>query len=182
MVTPALIAGLVEQQPEAQEAVAKLVYDRVWRVAKSLCATEPDAEDVTQHALMEILLSAADYRFRGGGAFERWVDRIVIRRVLETQKLEVRRRRSLARWLVPGTLPWGVESKVSLDEPIGVDPILSRLSPERRQVLLMHHALGYTVNEVARILDAPRGTIKDRLVVARKQLRKSLRSELADHD
>jgi RNA polymerase sigma-70 factor (ECF subfamily) len=180
MVSSELIAGLVDKSPEARENVARLVYERVWRVTRSICATEADAEDVTQHALMEILSSAEEFLSRGGGAFEHWVDRIATRRALETQKRESRRRRSLARWLVPGSLPWGVESKVSLNEPISVDSMLSPLSPARRQVVLMHHGLGYTVDEVAELLDAPRGTVKDRLFVAKRQLRKALRRDFED--
>ena len=102
MVTPALIEGFIEQQPDAQEAVARLVYDRVWRVAKSLCSTDADAEDVTQHALLEILSSGASYNFRGGGSFERWVERIAIRQALETKKLEVRRQRCCQRLALTG--------------------------------------------------------------------------------
>ena len=36
------------------------------------------------------------------------------------------------------------------------------------------------VNEVAEMLDTPRGTVKDRLVASKKQLRKMLRGDLED--
>jgi DNA-directed RNA polymerase specialized sigma24 family protein len=36
----------------------------------------------------------------------------------------------------------------------------------------MKHSLGYTTQEIAELTNSPVGTIKDRLVAARKQLRK----------
>jgi DNA-directed RNA polymerase specialized sigma24 family protein len=36
----------------------------------------------------------------------------------------------------------------------------------------MKHSLGYTTQEIAALTNSPVGTIKDRLVAARKQLRK----------
>ncbi len=154
------------------------MYGRVKRLARSLCGADADAEDVTQQVLLEVLRDAPGFRFEG--SFERWVDRITIRRALRTAKLERHRRGTLARWLLPGALPWGVDSKVPFEEPPSIDGILGSLSPERRQAVILHHGLGYSVNEVADLLDAPQGTVKDRLVASKKVLRKILRSELED--
>ena len=38
-------------------------------------------------------------------------------------------------------------------------------------------ALGYTIEEIAELTDAPVGTVKDRLVVARRELRSMLERE-----
>jgi DNA-directed RNA polymerase specialized sigma24 family protein len=45
-------------------------------------------------------------------------------------------------------------------------------------VLVLKHALGYTTDEIAELVDKPVGTIKDRLVAARKQIRRSILREL----
>jgi DNA-directed RNA polymerase specialized sigma24 family protein len=52
------------------------------------------------------------------------------------------------------------------------------LSRARSEAFTLHHALEYTVEEIAELTGSPVGTVKDRLVAARKQLRKLLRSEL----
>jgi hypothetical protein len=44
--------------------------------------------------------------------------------------------------------------------------------------MLLRHGLGYGVDEIAELTNTPRGTVKDRLVAGKKQLRKWLREEL----
>ncbi len=176
--TSELISDLAEQRPAARDAVARLMYGRVKRLARSLCGADADAEDVTQQVLLEVLRDAPGFRFEG--SFERWVDRITIRRALRTARLERHRRGTLARWLLPDALPWGSDAKVSFEEPTSIDALLLRLSPERREAVILHHGLGYSVNEVAEMLDTPRGTVKDRLVASKRQLSKLLRGELED--
>ncbi len=176
--TSELVAGLVNREPDAQEEVARLVYARVKRLAQSLCSDEADAEDIVQQVLLEVLRDAKTFRFEG--RLEHWVDRITIRCALHSVRRERRRRNLLARWLLPGSLPWGTESKVQTSDPVSIDTMLARLAPERRQVVILHHGLGYSVGETAKILNTPRGTIKDRLVASKKQLRRMLRRELED--
>jgi RNA polymerase sigma-70 factor (ECF subfamily) len=56
--------------------------------------------------------------------------------------------------------------------PRSVEEYLAELPAARREVLVMKHSLGYTTEEIAELTDNPVGTVKDRLVAARKQLRK----------
>jgi RNA polymerase sigma-70 factor (ECF subfamily) len=58
-----------------------------------------------------------------------------------------------------------------------VDAYLERLAPRRREAFILRHALEYTVEEIAELTGAPPGTVKDRLVNARKQLRRMLDRE-----
>jgi DNA-directed RNA polymerase specialized sigma24 family protein len=64
-------------------------------------------------------------------------------------------------------------------DQIGLDALLERLSSDRYQVFVLHHALDYTVEEIADLTATPVGTVKDRLVMARKQLRRLVDLELA---
>ena len=43
---------------------------------------------------------------------------------------------------------------------------------------MLKHALGYTTEEIAELTDKPVGTVKDRLVAARKQIRRLITREL----
>ncbi len=176
--TEKLIADLINERPEAQEAIVRLVYGRVRRVAKSFCGADADADDVAQQVILEVLRDAKSYRFEG--ALEHWVDRITMRCALRSVQRARRRRGLLARWLIPGAPPWGAESKVASHDADSIDGVLRRLAPERRQVVLLHHGLGYSVDEIADMLETPRGTIKDRLVMSKRQLRKLLRGELEE--
>ena len=83
----------------------------------------------------------------------------------------------LERWLPADLLPWGALTFQSSVEEVNLDTLLNRLSHERFQAFVLHHGLDYTVDEIAELTGSPPGTIKDRLVMARKQLRKLLRGE-----
>jgi RNA polymerase sigma factor (sigma-70 family) len=74
-------------------------------------------------------------------------------------------------------LPWGRHAVQSSVEEVSLDTLLSRLSQDRYQAFVLHHALDYTVEEIAELTGTPHGTVKDRLVTARKQLRKLLHVE-----
>ncbi len=173
---PELIAGVARSVPEAQQALAQLVYGRVRRLARSLCKSQADADDVTQQVLLEILRDASSFRFEG--SFERWVDRITHRRALRTAKLDRHRRNMLSEWLVPGTLPWGAHGQVPPTGTSNLQAALNLLRPHHREVLVLHHGYGYSVREITKLLNAPPGTVKDRLVAGKKQLRRVLQDEL----
>ena len=64
------------------------------------------------------------------------------------------------------------------ETPRRLEEYLAELPVARREVLVLKHALGYTTDEIAELIDKPIGTIKDRLVAARKQIRRSIMREL----
>jgi RNA polymerase sigma-70 factor (ECF subfamily) len=170
-----LMAAAAANDPAAQRAVVERLARRVRKVTGLLCRAAPDADDAAQLALIEILKSADT--FRVATSLERWAERVTIRTTLRAVRRERSRKSLLERWLPAGVLPWGGPPTQSAAEQIGLDALLQRLSRERLQAFTLHHALDYTVEEIAELTGSPVGTVKDRLVAARKQLRKLLRSE-----
>ena len=57
--------------------------------------------------------------------------------------------------------------------PSGIEGALSRLSPERREVLVLRFVDGLTMEEIAAALDIPVGTVKSRTHLAIRQLREN---------
>lgn len=53
---------------------------------------------------------------------------------------------------------------------------LARLEPEKRSLLWLREAEGYSYAELAEVLDIPVGTVKSRLSVAREELRRLWRN------
>lgn len=171
----ALMSAVAERDAAAQTALVERLSTRVLRVSRLLCRSQADAEDAAQLALLEILRSAE--RFRVEASLERWADRITARTALRVNKRERQRAQLLERWLSPGRFPWGTPLHTSGEGSAGVDAYLTRLSPKRREAFILRHALEYSVDEIADLTGAPPGTVKDRLVNARKQLRKMLERE-----
>jgi RNA polymerase sigma-70 factor (ECF subfamily) len=170
-----LVAG---GDAHAQRVLAHRLAARVQRVARRLLANRADADDAAQVALMEILRSAQSYREEA--SIERWADRIAVRTSL--RQVREQRRRG---WLLGSSNNDAEDARPSAppehtheETPRRLEEYLAELPRARREVLVLKHALGYTTDEIAELVDKPVGTIKDRLVAARKQIRKSILREL----
>lgn len=167
-----LMAAVAKKDRAAQEVLVRRLAGRVGRLTRALCGSQADAEDTSQVALVEILKSGATFRVES--SIEHWADKITIRCVMRMLRRERRRRGLLRRWLSPDRLPWGVAAYVSGGERPGLDQVLELLPYERREALILRHAFEYSVEEIAELTSAPRGTVKDRLVNGRKQMRRLL--------
>jgi RNA polymerase sigma-70 factor (ECF subfamily) len=161
----------------AQRVLAHRLASRVQRVAQRLLSQRADADDAAQLALIEILRSAES--FRDESSIERWADRITVRTSLRFARDQRKRP-----WFLGGRVDAELvraevdDSIPREDTPRRLDAYLSELPSARREVLVLKHALGYTTDEIAELLDTPIGTVKDRLVAARKQIRKLIVREL----
>ena len=155
----------------AQRVLAHRLAARVQRISQRLIRNRADADDASQLALIEILRSAGTYR--DISSIERWADRITVRTVLRHARDLRRRPWHLGNFVDAESI--GAPAEEADTGPIAPRPVeeyLSELSATRREVLVMKHSLGYTTEEIAELTNNPVGTIKDRLVAARKQLRK----------
>jgi RNA polymerase sigma-70 factor (ECF subfamily) len=59
-----------------------------------------------------------------------------------------------------------------------LDEYLKALPSEQREALVLKHSLGYTVEEIAELTEVPTGTVKDRLVTARRRIRKLIQRDI----
>ena len=170
-----LVAG---GDAHAQRVLAHRLAPRVQRVARRLLRSSADADDAAQIALMEILRSAQGYREEA--SIERWADRIAVRSSL--RHVREQRRRGLLSVGGDDADELAAESiapEATREEtPRALEEYLAELPAQRREVLVLKHALGYSTEEIAELIDKPVGTIKDRLVAARKQLRRAITREL----
>lgn len=164
-----LMTAVASGERRAQAILVERLAPRVRRVTGLLSRSRADADDAAQVALLEILRSAETFKVAGNLAG--WGDRIAARTVLEMHRRERSRRNLLVRWLSPGVLPWGSHTEHPALELAGLETLFVLLSQERREALVLRHALGYSPEEIATLTGAPLGTVKDRLVAARKQLR-----------
>jgi RNA polymerase sigma-70 factor (ECF subfamily) len=160
----ALLGRVAEGEAQAQEKLAARLVLRVRRAAHALMRGSVDAEDAAQHALIEVLRAA--HRYRGNLSIERWSDRITGASVIRFARA-VRRRSAL---LDPA--PADVESARGERPPRNLEECLSRLTEGPRETLLLRHVFGHTVEEIAELSQASPATVKDRLLAARRELRR----------
>lgn len=162
----------------AQRVLVHRLEARVRRIAQRLIGSGPDADDASQIALIEVLRSA--HTFREEASIERWSGRIAARTVLR----HIREKRRGLAMVVPLSDADDVASippadNADEDTPRKLQEYLDKLSDPRREALVLKHALGHTTEEIAELTGVPVGTVKDRLIAGRKQLRKMIQRDMA---
>jgi RNA polymerase sigma-70 factor, ECF subfamily len=166
---------------EAMNAVARRLSSRVRRLSRLIVRDDALADDAAQVALVEILESARTYGAKS--SLERWADRITARITLRHAKDERRRFRVVESLDAPESVePASVErdasDSVRSETVKPLEDYLKTLPEVQREALLLKHSFGYTVEEIAELTSVPVGTVKDRLVNGRRQMRRLIQRDL----
>lgn len=141
------------------------VEGMLYRVAYGILLNQSDCADAVQEALLrgwEKLSTLREEEY-----FRTWLTRILINQCYSM----IRKRRFF--------LP--LDSARTVAAPEGADIALhdaiARLDNKLRLPLVLHYMEGYSIEEIAQMLSQPSGTIKTRLMRARRQLRAALSDE-----
>lgn len=159
----------------AQAKIARRVLPRVRKVARSLAASTADADDAAQHALLEVLRSCHTYR--GDASLDRWAARIATRAALRHLKRERKRSTASDAGVEDAMDASGGDSPLADALPRGLQAYLRELPEAQRSALVLHHALGYSLDEVAELTEVSPNTVKGRLRLGLSTLRKLVRRE-----
>lgn len=164
-VVPRVIAG----DPAAQEALYRAFETPVYNLARRICRTTEDAEDVLQETFLEVYRSIG--RFRGEGSLWAWV------RTIASSKALMRLRRNKYRDtddLKDDVVPLRREdAALRMD----LEAALERLSDTSRAVVWLHDVEGYTHEEIAAMMDRTVSFSKSQLARAHARLRRWLGEE-----
>jgi RNA polymerase sigma-70 factor (ECF subfamily) len=185
-----LLEAHVAGDPEAFGVLFARHRDRLWAVALRTTGNPEDAADALQDAMISAFRRAGG--FRGDSAVTTWLHRVVVNACLD------RLRRSKVRAADP--LPddhaerTGAPGPDAAPDP-STDPeahavaderrrlvlaALARLPAEQRAALVLVDMEGYAVEEVARMLEVPSGTVKSRCARGRAKLATMLAPVLDD--
>jgi len=173
----ALMERVAAGDEHAHRIVARRLLPIARRVTRSLLRNAVEADDATQLSLMEILRSAGSYR--GETAMERWAQRIIVRTTLR----HIREQRRFYRVVdidaeIGDVGAPGPKREADEELPRPIDVYLAQVSDVQREAVILHHALGYTVPEIAEITGVTQNTAKARLLYGRRALRRLVRRDL----
>lgn len=166
---------LVRDCVAGDQAAWRALYDRhypdVDRLVNALGITDGERDDLCQEILLLIYRSLP--RFRGEAQLGSWIYRLATREAIRFAKRR-RLRKRLGEIFLRERKPvlpadWA-ESEAGRRHYL--QQILSRLSPERRLVLVLSEIEGLPVSEIARIADCAENTVWTRLHRARRELAK----------
>jgi len=159
----------------AQDWLIESVLPKVRKVVRALAQAECDADDATQLALIEILRAARS--FRGEATVQHWAGRIAARTALRYLARERRQTAALTVDLEDSELCTMPGDSVRDALPRAVTDYLRDLPAPQRRCILLHHGLGYSLDEVAGLMAVSRNTVKSRLRLGTSTLRKQVRRE-----
>ncbi|MEG0743053.1 MAG: RNA polymerase sigma factor [Clostridia bacterium] len=151
-------------QAEFEERIVGMV-DTLYRVSTTLLPQLCDREDAVQGAIEKAWQKQG--KLRDDCAFQAWVIRILIN---ECYTLLRRRKREV----LSDTLP---ERETAEDANPDLYELFTSLAEKYRLPMVLYYVEGYSVEETARMLELPQGTLKSRLHRGRLLLKDTLDME-----
>lgn len=146
-----------------KEAFARVVLsstDSLYRISKSILKCDADCEDAVQEAIATGFGKLGT--LQQDAYAKTWLTRILIR---ECYRLLKKREKSAA-------MPTDPEDRTDDDSDYSeLYEALSALKKEYRLTIVLHYLEGYSIEEIAKIMRVPAGTVKSRLSRGRKNLR-----------
>jgi RNA polymerase sigma-70 factor (ECF subfamily) len=163
-----------------------LYHRRVFQMAVAMLRNPQDANDVVQEAFVRVHRHLPD--FQGNSSFYTWLYRISMNLVYD----QLRRRKTQRQVDYDDTLgraEEGVDQSHLTPVVDGSDPArnaarkelageiqaaLATLPEHHRQVILLREVEGLSYEEIAKIMNVPKGTIMSRLFHARRKMQRAL--------
>ncbi|MEM9369963.1 MAG: sigma-70 family RNA polymerase sigma factor [Pseudomonadota bacterium] len=162
-----LLASVADGNIHAFEQLHRRYFSKLMRFAIRLADGQEAAEEVANDTLMTVWRTAD--RFEGRSKPSTWMFGIAYRMALKVRKKQAKH---------TGNLELNPELVGSDDEPAeavivktDLAQALKQLTPEQKAVVELTYFNGYLYTEIAEILECPVGTVKTRMMTARRRLR-----------
>ena len=174
----ALIARAQDGDVRAFETLVAGLLPQVRRFARAFAASEADADDLAQEALIRVYRNVR--RFKYQSAFSTWVYAVARNLFLDQRRSRASREQALSGPLTPA------ESQHPSDRPAADESLqreqerarlwhaLRRVPAEFRTALVLFDIEGHSYDEVAAVEQVPVGTVKSRLSRGRAHMRRIL--------
>src|SRR5580765_6059944 len=154
-------------------SLAVAVGDRLHAVAHRILRDTDLAEDATQQALLDIWRDLPN--LRDPARFDAWSYRLLVRACYAEGRRSRRATPNLH--LLPADEPTEAEGASVVANRDQLERGFRRLSIDHRTVVVLHHYLDLTVDEIAETLGVPPGTVRSRLHHAMRGLRAALEAD-----
>lgn len=166
-----LVSGARDRDPGSLEALLAAVWDDAFRIARAIVLDDSDAQDAAQDACA--IVYATIPSLRSADAFPAWFYRIVVR--CATQLAKRRARDSPGVEHVAG-VPAGAADRIDLQRAIETLPLGIRIP------LILHYFADLNTGDIANAMRIPSGTVRFRIMLARRRLRPLLEIRLPNQN
>ena len=169
-VADAVLARARSGDASALEALFRAFETPVYNLARRICRTTEDAEDVMQETFFEVCRSI--HRYRGDGSLWGWV------RSITASKALMRLRRNKYRDTDELFEDFAPARKDDTALRMDLEAALERLSETARAVVWLHDVEGYTHEEIGSMMGKTPSFSKSQLARAHARLRRWLGEEV----
>lgn len=178
-----LVRRAMDGDPEAFGVLIELHQTAVAGFLLSLLHDPSGAEEIAQAAFVQAYKNLKS--FRGQSAFKTWVSRIAINLARSQQRwrklrgwisleaFQGQEEGSWEEWLVPAGNPSESERE-AVERKLDLERAMTELSPREREVTVLRLE-GYTLNEIAQVLEVSEGTVKSTLFGATQKIKERLK-------
>ena len=172
----ALLRRCSMNDPDACSEFFSRYTRKIFNTAYRILGEESSAEDALQETLINIYRGLAS--FRGDSKVSTWVSRITVNVCLGILRkarhkhlvdLDDDAARDLPAPPTPAVDPLEYAAGEELRDM--VHATFNRMSDKQREVVRLHDMEGYTIQEIARIIRCPAGTVKSRLFYGRQEFK-----------
>lgn len=135
--------------------------DTIFRLAYSYTKNHFDADDITQNALLQ--LYKTDKAFSSDAHIKNWLVRVTVNQCKNLFRAPWRKHENLEDYA----------NTLVFEEPESKDlfRMVMELDAKYRITLMLHYYEGYSIREIASIMDIPEKTVSTRLARGRKILK-----------
>ncbi len=158
----------------ALEGVYRAYEGLVYNMARRVCKTAEDSEDVLKETFVEVCRSIKAFRGTGPGSLTAWIKRVAASKALMRVRYEKYRESDE---LNEGTRAFGTsdpDAALTMD----LEAALERLSDTARAVVWLHDVEGYKHEEIAELMGKTVSFSKSQLSRAHARLRTMLGEEV----
>jgi len=184
----ALIRRCQEQDTEAFRWLIERYQSRIYSYVRRMLISREETEDVTLEVFVKAFRNIK--RFNGRSSMATWLLAIATNLCVDRMRHK-KRRVELTSFddYSPGSLPepsdatWDPgASAAASDLGCALETAVSELPQLHRTVILLHDVEGLDYRQIAELLQIPLGTVKSRLFLARRRLRRALNPYLNGGD
>jgi RNA polymerase sigma-70 factor (ECF subfamily) len=157
----------------ALEQVYRAYEGTVYSLARRMCRTAEDAEEVLQETFLEVCRSMKKFRGTAPGMLTAWVKRIAASKAL----IRIRHEKYREVEELEEDGGWAGRRDGDVGLQMDLEVALARLSETSRAVVWLHDVEGYTHEEIAELMGKSVSFSKSQLSRAHARLRKMLGEE-----
>jgi RNA polymerase sigma-70 factor (ECF subfamily) len=176
-----LIATIQAGQSAKFEILVENYQRRIYATLLAMLGNRQDAEDITQDTFITAFRKIKQYEQRS--SFYTWLHRIAFNLAIDLQRKQKRTTKKCVGDQLLETQE-SSESQATTPDAITiaketgqlVQLAMSRLEPERRNIIALRDLQGLDYSDIAAMLDLPMGTVRSRLHRARLELKDIMES------